>query len=207
MVSDSTVLEAQSLHKRLGRRPVLAGADLAVRQGEVVGICGENGSGKSTLMRVLAGVLTADRGTVRRGGPLGYAPQLPLLYDQLTVWEHFGYVGAARNLPDHEWTGAGRELLDRYRFAQWRGVGVASLSGGTRQKLNLALALLAAPTVLLLDEPYDGFEWETYLRFWEHVRELRAVGRAVVVVSHLFYDRARLDRTLTLRDGRLTESP
>jgi len=200
------VLEAQGLHKRLGRHAVLAGVDLTVHRGEVVGISGENGSGKSTLMRVLAGLLRPDRGTVRHDGTVGYGPQVPLLYDQLTVWEHFHYFAAARRLSSPVWEDSARALLERYRFAQWRTHRSADLSGGTQQKLNLALALLAEPVVLLLDEPYGGFEWETYVRFWEHVRELSAAGRALVVVSHLFYDRARLDRTLVLRDGRLAEA-
>jgi len=206
MVADGVVLEARGLEKRLGHRQVLAGADLTVRRGEVVGICGENGSGKSTLMRVLAGLLRSDHGEVHRGDALGYAPQLPLLYDQLTVWEHFRYFAAARGLVRQAWEQGAQDLLERYRFGQWRAHRVAALSGGTQQKLNLALALLPNPPVLLLDEPYGGFEWETYLRFWEHVRELRATGRSLVVVSHLFYDRADLDRTLLLHNGRLAEA-
>lgn len=199
------VLEARGLVKQLGRRRVLAGVDLTVRRGEVVGICGENGSGKSTLMRILAGLLGPDGGEVRPATTLGYAPQLPLLYDQLSVWEHFQYFAAARSLRRPVWQRGAEELLERYRFAQWRRHRVATLSGGTQQKLNLALALLPEPAVLLLDEPYGGFEWETYLRFWKHVRELRAAGRSLVVVSHLFYDREDLDRTLVLHDGRLVE--
>ena len=205
MVSADVVLSAQDLHRRLGRRDVLQGVHLDIRKGEAVGICGENGAGKSTLMGVLTGVLTPDRGVVRRETSLGFAPQLPLLYDQLTVWEHFRYFAAARSLAPEDWRGTARDLLERYRFAPWAGSRVATLSGGTQQKLNLALALLASPALLLLDEPYGGFEWETYLRFWAHVQELRAQGRAVVIVSHLFYDRAQLDRVLELRDGRLEE--
>jgi ABC-2 type transport system ATP-binding protein len=202
-VRDGVVLEARALHKRLGKRGVLAGLDLEVRRGELVGICGENGSGKSTLMRVLAGMLSPDRGSVSRFATIGYAPQLPLLYDQLTVWEHFRYFAAARGIPEQRWEESARELLERYRFDQWRAHNASELSGGTQQKLNLALALLADPALLLLDEPYGGFEWETYLRFWNHVRELRATGRSLVVVSHLFYDRSALDRTLVLCGGRL----
>lgn len=205
--SPGAVLEARGLAKRLGRRRVLAGVDLSVSPGEVVGVCGENGSGKSTLMQILAGLLAPDGGEVHRDRALGYAPQLPALYGELSVWEHFEYFAAARGLPEVTWHSAAEELLDRYRFAPWRGQRVATLSGGTRQKLSLALALLSDPAVLLLDEPYGGFEWETYLRFWDHARELRAAGRSLVVVSHLFYDRKGLDRTLRLHDGRLGEAP
>src|SRR5439155_4645742 len=96
-----------------GRRQVLAGVDLTVGRGEVVGICGENGSGKSTLMRVLAGLLPADSGEVRRRDTLGYAPQVPLLYDQLSAWEHFHYFAAARGLLRQVWEESARRLLER----------------------------------------------------------------------------------------------
>jgi ABC-2 type transport system ATP-binding protein len=196
-------IAARGITKRLRRRQVLDGVDLAAGPGEVVGVSGENGAGKSTLLRILAGVLRPDAGAVQRPASLGYAPQLPLLYRHLTVLEHFRYVAAARRIAAGDWERRAAALMERYRFGSWAGDVVAELSEGTKQKLNLALALLSEPTVLLLDEPYGGFEWETYLRFWDHAREMRDDGRTIVVVSHLFYDRDRLDRLLELRRGRL----
>jgi ABC-type multidrug transport system ATPase subunit len=78
---------------------------------------------------------------------------------------------------------------------------VRDLSGGTRQKVNLALALMHAPAVLLLDEPYQGFDWEAYQQFWEIAAESRRAGQTIVIISHLFYDLARFDRVLRIRDG------
>jgi ABC-type multidrug transport system ATPase subunit len=176
-----------------------------VHPGEVVGIAGENGAGKSTLVRILAGLLPPDSGEVSRPHAMGFTPQNPLLYDRLTPWEHFRYSAAARGLSTEVWHARAEALLERYRFHAWRNDPALSLSGGTRQKLNLALALLSDPLVLLLDEPYGGFEWETYLRFWEHVREMQERGRAVVIVSHLFHEREHFHRLLTLREGRLWE--
>jgi ABC-2 type transport system ATP-binding protein len=195
------MISARGVTKRLRRRQVLAGVHLDVVAGELVGITGENGSGKTTLLRILAGMLSADAGTITRPASIGYAPQLPLLYAHLTVREHFRYVAAARRLDEATWSERAARLCDRYHFAGWYNERVVRLSEGTKQKLNLALALLAAPALLLLDEPYGGLEWETYLRFWEHARELRDEGRAVIVVSHLFHDRTHLDRMLELRNG------
>ena len=79
---------------------------------------------------------------------------------------------------------------------------VQELSGGTRQKLNLAIALMHEPELLLLDEPYAGFDWETYLHFWEMSERRRDAGMGILIVSHLLAERDRLDRIYSLTDGR-----
>lgn len=202
---DRPLLVASGLRKRYGRRRVLDGCSLEIGAGEVVGIVGENGAGKSTLVRILAGVLRPDSGEVVRHGRVGYAPQAPLLYAQLTPWDHFRYFAAARGLAAGVWQPRAERLLEIYAFDRWKGDRAANLSGGTRQKLNLALALISDPDLLLLDEPYGGFEWETYQRFWTHVEELRDQGRSLVIISHLFHERDRFRRLLHLRVGRLEE--
>jgi ABC-2 type transport system ATP-binding protein len=196
-------ITAVGICKRLRRRVMLDGIDIVADAGEIVGICGENGAGKSTLLRILAGVLAPDSGTVFRAAAIGYAPQLPLLYACLTVREHFRFIAAARRIPDGIGERRFAELVERYNFSAWVDDQAQALSEGTRQKLNLSLALLSEPDVLLLDEPCGGFEWETYLRFWDHARELRAAGRTILVVSHLFHERQWLDRVVELRHGRL----
>jgi ABC-type multidrug transport system ATPase subunit len=182
--------------------PVLRGADLQLCAGEVVGLVGENGSGKSTLVKILVGDLAADAGSVKLAGRVGYCPQEPLLYDRLTCDEHLQLFGVAYGMEVHAARQAVDALYDSLGFARWRNVEVAELSGGTRAKLNLALALLADPEVLLLDEPYAGFDWDTYLRFWELTADRRAAGRSVLVVSHFVTDRQRFDRVIELREGK-----
>lgn len=198
------LLEAQDLSKRFGRRQVLAGASFRVEAGELVGVSGSNGAGKSTLLKLAAGLLAPDAGRIAVHATLGYAPQALLLYGQLTVEEHFAYFAAARPGP-RPWREIGRGLAHRYRFEGWWNEPVETLSEGTKQKLNLALALASDPALLLLDEPYAGFDWEAYLLFWEHAAELRRAGRSLLVVSHLFYDRSKFDRLLHLADGRIHE--
>ena len=198
------VLEAQGLAKRYGGRRVLDGAGLSVKAGEMIGIAGGNGTGKSTLLKILAGFLAPDAGTIRVRSPVGYAPQSILLYDQLTIEEHFGYFAAARR-SGPSWQDTARELARRYRFEPWWRERVATLSEGTKQKLNLALALAHNPDLLLLDEPYSGFDWETYLLFWDHAAELKRAGKSLLIVSHLFYERSKFDRRLRLTAGRIVE--
>ena len=181
---------------------VLRDATLEVRPGELVGLVGENGSGKSTLMQVIVGMLAGDGGTVALDGRLGYCPQQPLLWDKLTVAEHFELFAQAYELDADAALESRDALLDELGFTRYRDYRVEDLSGGTRQKLNLALALLHEPRLLLLDEPYAGFDWETYLRFWEMAERRRADGMGILIVSHLLAERERLTRIYELRDGR-----
>jgi len=95
-------------------------------------------------------------------------------------------------------------IYDVLGFAEYRDTRVEELSGGTRAKLNLGLALLPDPEILLLDEPYSGFDWETYLRFWELAGERRDAGRSVLIISHFVVDEERFDRIVHLRDGLTT---
>jgi ABC-2 type transport system ATP-binding protein len=182
---------------------VLRGASLEIGSGELVGLVGENGSGKSVLMKIIVGLLARDGGEVERNGALGYCPQEPLLWEKLTVDEHFRLFARAYELADEEAERAEQAMVDELQFSRYRGYRVEELSGGTRQKLNLALALMHEPALLLLDEPYAGFDWETYLRFWEMAEVRRARGMAILIVSHLLAERERLSRLYTLRDGRL----
>jgi ABC-2 type transport system ATP-binding protein len=198
----ASVLEAQGLRHAHGRRTVLDELSFEVAPGTLVGIVGENGSGKSTLLRILAGELRPNGGAVIRHAPLGYCPQRPVLNEALTVDQHLVYFAAAYDTLD---LGYANELIARLGFFEYRATPVKALSGGTCQKLNLTLALMQRPPVLLLDEPYQGFDWETYLCFWELVGDLTREGRSIVVVSHLLFERERFDRILRLGSGRVQE--
>ncbi len=197
----------KSFHRGLPPRrrtiEVLKGADLEIRAGELVGLVGENGSGKSTLMQIVVGLLKRDAGEVERPGRLGYCPQIPMLWEKLTVDEHFELFARAYDLADQEAADAVDGLLGELQFARYRSYRIEELSGGTRQKLNLALSLMHEPQLLLLDEPYAGFDWETYLRFWEMSERRRDAGMGILIVSHLLAERERLDRMYELCEGRV----
>ncbi len=194
------VLRACDLRKSYGRTTVLRGVDLEVAEGELVAVVGENGSGKSTLMRVLAGEDRADSGSVDVMGTFGFCPQSAVLNDALSVEQHLIYFAAAYGLSS---IGTGLRLTRMLGFERYRTSLAGELSGGTRQKLNLTLALMHDPRVLLLDEPYQGFDWETYGLFWELAEALRDKGDAIVIVSHLVFEHERFDRVLNLTQGRI----
>jgi ABC-2 type transport system ATP-binding protein len=196
------VLRIRGVHKSYRRRPVLRGVSLDLCPGQLVGIVGENGAGKSTLLRILVGDVAADGGVVERHGVVGSCPQDAVLHSAFSVEQHLRFFQAAYGLDSLE---RALELLDQLNCMGYRGERLEVLSGGTRQKLNLVLALMHDPQVLLLDEPYQGFDWETYLRFWDLAASLRDRGCAVLVVSHLAYDAARLDTLYRLDAGVLSE--
>ena len=183
--------------------PVLRGASLEVRAGELVGLVGENGSGKSTLMQIIVGLLKRDAGEVQQPGRLGYCPQVPMVWEKLTVDEHFELFARAYGLDDEARERAVSGLLDELQFHKYRSYRIEELSGGTRQKLNLALSLMHEPDLLLLDEPYAGFDWETYVKFWQMSERRRDAGMGILIVSHLLAERERLDRMYELCEGKV----
>lgn len=203
------VLEGRALAKSyrrsrwlpFGRTQVLTDATMELRAGEVVGLVGENGSGKTTLMRILVGDLVADAGSVRVAGTVGYCPQEPVVYPRLTCDEHFELFARAYGMTRADQRASMRAIYASLGFERYARTRADRLSGGTLAKLNLGLALLPDPEVLLLDEPYAGFDWDTYLKFWDLVGERRGAGRSVLIVSHFLVDRSRFDRVVEVRDG------
>jgi ABC-type multidrug transport system ATPase subunit len=191
-------LVATGISKRFGRTVILHDVNLEVRAGEVIALTGENGAGKSTLLRICAGLLRADEGTVRVGGRIGYCPQATGLFELLTADDHLVMFGRGAGMNREEGLRRGRAILAEFDFPLREKLVTRDLSGGTRQKLNLALALLADPSVLLLDEPYQGFDHGTYVNFWDHCEKWRLQGKAVVVVTHMLAELERVDRVIEL---------
>lgn len=205
-----TVLRVEGVTKsfrqgwlRRRRIEVLRGVNLSVEPREMVGLVGENGSGKSVLMKIIVGLLSRDGGDIQLNGRLGYCPQEPLVWDKLTVAEHFKLFGKAYDLGESKTQEAMDRLLTELSFERYEDYRVEDLSGGTRQKLNLSIALMHEPALLLLDEPYSGFDWETYVHFWEMAKDRRERGMGILVVSHLLAERERLDRIYSLVNGKI----
>jgi ABC-2 type transport system ATP-binding protein len=194
----SPALIATGVSKRFGRRTVLEGACLQASAGQAVAIVGENGAGKTTLLRICAGLLGPDAGAVEVRGRIGYCPQDPGVLDLLTVDEHLELFGRAMDLPPEEALQAGHQILTELRFPVGDRTVASRLSGGNRQKLNLTLALLGEADVLLLDEPYQGFDYGTYVNFWDLVDTWRQAGRIVVVVTHMLAEITRVDYVVEL---------
>lgn len=197
----SMILEVRNIAKSFLKRQVLNDVSFTMRPNELSGIVGENGAGKSTLLKIIVGILKADHGQVLINGQIGYCPQSALLFDQLTVNEHFEYFSAAYGMHKNKLKVRKDELLKHFCFEDYQYEKIANLSGGTEQKLNLAIALLHQPKLLILDEPYNGFDWDTYQRFWDCAQKLRNNGCAILVIAHLINETGRFDHIYDLKNG------
>lgn len=199
----TAVLAAEDVHKSYGQKHVLRGASFEAHGGQLVAILGENGSGKSTLLRILAGSDDLDRGRVVREGRVGYCPQEHVLYPYLTVDEHLELFACAYGLSSDVARARGDALVERFGLATHRREVVEQLSGGTRQKLNLAVALLHDPAIVLLDEPYAGLDLAAYKEFVAWVDDAKRAGKCVVLITHLVLEQERFDAVFNLREGTL----
>ncbi len=195
---------ARGLTKRYGSRPVLRGVEFSIGRGQIAGITGENGSGKSTLLQILAGWTRPSSGVVERRCSIGYCPQEAMVFDTLTVTENLRYFAEAIGIPVPLFRKRTAELLDILQFAKDEDRSASELSGGSRQKLNLVIALLNDPELLLLDEPCSGLDWSTYLNFWAFAKAARSTGKSVVIVSHLIHEQSYFDALFTMREGVLS---
>ena len=197
-VAAPVVLRLRDVSVRRGRRTVLSGINLTIRRGEVVAVVGANGAGKSTLLQLCAGLLRASGGSIERAPNFGYAPQLDSLAPLLTVDEHLRLFGAARGMRRHRSVSTGHRLLTRLGWTARGDQTAGTLSGGTQQKLNVALAQLDAPDLLLLDEPYQGLDALAYEDLWALISAWRASGAGVLLVTHLLRDVDLVDRVVEL---------
>jgi ABC-type multidrug transport system ATPase subunit len=195
------LLSLTGVSKRYRRQTVFTDVNLTVRGGEVAAIVGANGCGKSTLLRICAGLTRPSGGAVRRTRRVGFVPQDGGVAGWLTAEEHFTLFGAAAGMVPRRARSTGVHLATRLAWRPSRQQRAQQLSGGTRQKLNLVLGELHSPDLLLLDEPYQGFDQGTYLDFWQQVFAWRDAGRAIVVVTHLLHDLQNVDHVLDLGAG------
>ena len=192
------VLRLRDVSARRGRHTVLSGINLTIHRGEVVAVVGANGAGKSTLLQLCAGLLRASGGRIERTPNFGYAPQLDSLAPLLTVDEHLRLFGAARGIRQGRSISTGHRLLTRLGWTARGDQTAGTLSGGTQQKLNVALAQLDAPDLLLLDEPYQGLDALAYEDLWALISAWRTSGAGVLLVTHLLRDVDLVDRVVEL---------
>jgi ABC-2 type transport system ATP-binding protein len=201
--SGSTTLAAEGLTKRFGEREALRGVSFSVGTGELVAVIGPNGAGKTTLLSILGGTQAATSGTVsHRPSEVGWVPQQPAIYSKLSVAENLRLFARLEKVPDVD--GVVARMLEQTGLADRASDQVGVLSGGNRQRVNIAVGLLADPPVLLLDEPSSSLDPRQRERLWEFVGTLKGRGTSVVYSTHNVGEAERYaDRVLVLADGEL----
>ncbi len=201
----SPALAARGVSKAFGGRQALSGVDFEVGSGEVVALIGPNGAGKTTLLSILAGIAEPDGGRVDGGDEVAWVPQQAALYRRLTVRENL--LLFARLQHDAGQTGEKPEamvdrMLELTGLADRAGDRVGTLSGGNQQRVNIAIGLMAGPTVLLLDEPSVGLDPAQRERLWSFILGLVAEGTALAFSTHDIQEAERYaERIVVVAEG------
>jgi ABC-type multidrug transport system ATPase subunit len=194
------LLRALRVARRYGEVEALAPTDLELLPGEAVALVGPNGAGKSTLLAILAGAIEPDEGTVETRARIGWVPQRPAHYSRLSARENLELFAQLENVRDPR--DAAAQMLERFGLPTAQRPS-GELSVGNRQRLNVALALLGEPRVLLLDEPTAALDPGQRRRVWEVAEALRAEGGAVCFATQNLEEIEHASRTVVLQDGRV----
>ena len=219
MNTSAPAIEIAGLAKRYGDITALEDTDLTAMSGQIFGLVGPNGAGKSTLIKAICGLLKPDAGTARVFGldagsgrgeirrRMGYMPQTPSLYDDLSPWENLRFFGSALSRAD-----LAERIQRALEFVQlWdrRDDPLHTFSGGMRQRASLACAMLHDPELLVLDEPTAGVDPTLRRSFWQHFRGLTGAGRTVFLSTNQMDEAMRCDRVAVIRGGRvmISEAP
>jgi ABC-2 type transport system ATP-binding protein len=215
-VARKTTIKAENLVKTFGGLRAVDGLTLRVQAGEIYGLVGPDGAGKTTTMRLLCGALSPDSGSITVAGwpvprqveqarsHIGYLPQRFSLYEELTVLENLRFFAEVRALTGRDWLPRSREILEFVGLSEFSDRRAGRLSGGMKQKLGLAAALVHRPQILLLDEPTTGVDPATRQSFWQLIIRLIAEEGLSVFVSTPYMDEAgRCNRVGFMQSGRL----
>ncbi|MGO9898539.1 MAG: ABC transporter ATP-binding protein [Solirubrobacteraceae bacterium] len=192
------------MSRSFGARTALRDVSFELCTGELVAVIGPNGAGKTTLLSILAGVLSASGGEIMSPAKpsLGWVPQQPALYAKLSVLENLRLFARLERIKDPD-TAVAR-MLEEADLAGRADEEVGRLSGGNQQRVNIAIGLLPAPPVVLLDEPSSSLDPRQRQRLWEFIAGLRDRGTTVVFSTHNVFEAERYaDRVLVLVDGEL----
>jgi ABC-type multidrug transport system ATPase subunit len=195
------VITASALTRRFGTTTALAGITLEVPRGEMFALIGPDGAGKTTFFRIVAGVLAPTSGTVTRGtGTFGLVPQRFGLYQDLSIDENMRLRANLYSVPLAEAERRATRLLEMVGLSPFRSRLAGALSGGMKQKLALAAALVTEPDLLLLDEPTTGVDPLSRREFWKMLHELNHRG-LTIVVSTPYMDEAEYASRIGFLDG------
>ena len=207
------VVSASGLVKSFKGFRAVDGLDLTIERGMIYGFLGPNGSGKTTAMRMLTGLLTPTEGKVEVLGlsvpkdaetlkyKIGYMTQSFSLYGDLTVLENLNFMATIYGLHGKYRKRRIAEVLERYELTDLKGRFAGKMSGGQRQRLALATAVLHEPPLLFLDEPTSAVDPESRRHFWEQLFDLVEAGTSIVVTTHFMDEAERCHKIAIMESG------
>lgn len=205
-------IQARGVEKHFGEVKALAGVDLDVEQGTVVGLLGPNGAGKTTMVKVLSTLLTPTAGTAKVGGfdvvtqadevrrTIGLTGQYAAVDEYLTGRENLHLFGALYHLPPAKVRERASELLEQFNLTDAGDRTLKTYSGGMRRRLDLAASLIAAPSILFLDEPTTGLDPRSRLGMWEVINSLIARGTTVLLTTQYLEEADQLAHRIVVID-------
>ncbi len=207
------MLEIENLHKAYGKHSVLNGLTFTIHSGEVYGLLGPNGAGKTTTINLICALLKATSGTIRINQQppskltqswIGVAPQENLLYTTLTCQENLNFYGKIYGLKHKHRQERIRECLAAVNLLERANSPVGTLSGGMQRRMNIAVALVHYPKLLILDEPTTGLDIEARYEIWELIQQLKKQGMTILLTTHLLDEAQRLcQRICILKNGKI----
>jgi len=210
------VLEVRQVEKSFGTRKAVAGLSLQLRPGEILGLLGPNGAGKTTTVSMIAGLIPPDGGEVLINGrqiqgdtdplkrQLGLVPQDMALFEDLSAGDNLSLFGTLYGLTGKALVTATARVLESVGLRDRAKDPVTTFSGGMKRRLNLAVALLHDPALLILDEPTVGVDPQSRNAIFENLESLRAAGKALLYTTHYMEEAERLcDRIVIMDEGRV----
>ena len=207
------MLKIEKLTKFYGKRKVLQDLNLEINQGEIYGLLGANGAGKTTTINIICNLLNADSGFVKINNQyishktkslLGVAPQKNLIYPQLTCAENLAFFGKIYGLKATKLKSSINASLSAVNLLDRRNSIVETLSGGMQRRINMAIALVHQPKLLILDEPTTGLDIETRYEIWQLILSLKKQGMTILLTTHLLDEAEKLcDQIGIIKEGKI----
>jgi ABC-2 type transport system ATP-binding protein len=211
-----TIIEVNELFKAFGkgknRVEAVRGISLQIYEGEIFGFLGPNGAGKTTCLKMMVGLLKPDSGVVKILGvnpningteikrKLGIIPQMPTFYEDLTVQENLEFIARIYDIPILEARDRINQLITQVGLKKKRDAITKTLSGGQKRRLNLILALVHDPQIILCDEPTPGLDPQSRMIVWDFIKKLPTEGKTVILTTHYMEEADRLSNRIAIID-------
>lgn len=213
MLNENSGISISNISKSYGKHKIVSDISLDIEQGIIYGLLGPSGCGKSTMVKMIAGILKPDNGSIsimgkkmpdfEVMGQIGYMAQAAALYPTLSAYENMEFFGSLYKGKKTDLRNRIHEIAELVNLTNDLKKPVEAFSGGMKQRLSLAITLLSDPKVLILDEPTVGIDPLLRQSIWKQLRALRDHGVTIVITTHVMDEVGRCDKLAMMRDGEI----